>query len=547
MRSEAPIRPVSAILIALLGLVLLAPARPAFAAERGTITLRGTVLDESGAPLADTWVFSKGSRRVSALSNDDGSYLLEVPGGTVAELIRAPVKLQILAQRKDWRMRLADGAPELLLELRIFVDSAGTARLRVRSSDPAVAATVAGEAVLSTTPSTTLTVDFRGTPEPSEGPKKARITAVEEVVLNGIELPPGQPSAARPGPIVIPTGLRAGTRASGQATEEDTGDEVEDRAPAVGEPAERTTPTPAPTKELRQLEAERKAEEKKARKEAKKKETERRRAAKKTKKDTGTEAPPEPPGVKETTTVSSSPPRVYRPAEPPDGAPAAEPRVYRPALDPKGDEPTEEAEAPRVYRPAEPANRDAAPPSPQAPRVLRSATTALYDTTAMRADSAAAAPQAAPPASDRVEGEAPSPEKTPPPAPAKTAPETDAQRTPPTPDPLQAPEPAAEPDAWCTCRIEGFVEVRSEQRLNGFLRVRVWLEGHPEIRGEVELFMGSPRAFVLRSVPCGPQQLRFEARSRQTFDLVSPDPKVDCTDGGVRQVRLVLEPSKRRR
>jgi len=114
------------------------------------------------------------------------------------------------------------------------------------------------------------------------------------------------------------------------------------------------------------------------------------------------------------------------------------------------------------------------------------------------------------------------------------------------PPPPPVTQAANEQGEWCTCRVDGFVEVRWADRPLEKLKVRLWIEGHRQVSDEVELFMGSPRAFSLKSVPCGPQRVMFEPRSRQPFELTSPEPRVDCTDGGSRQVRLVLAPAKRK-
>lgn len=561
MRTEVSIRPATGILTASLAVVLLAAVHPcAAAAERGKITLRGAVLGASGLPLENAWVFTKGSRRVSALTGPDGSYTLEIPGGTVAELLRQPLKLRIEAQRKGWWIRLADGQPELLLELRLVADSTDTARLRVRSSDPKTAAALAEEAVLAGAATGTLEVNFRAVPEPSEGPRKAKLTAVQEVVLNGIDLPPGQPTAARSGPIVIPTGLRAGTRTSERNVE---APERSGTTPEMIPPPNETPPAPPPTagetqsakkpagvapvEKARKTEAQLRKEEQQRKKAERAAARERAREEKRMKKEArakknGRAVAPAVTPPQEPAPASGSSPRVYRPAEPPHGGPLAEPRVYNPA-EPRGDHPPEDGgDGPRVYRPAEaPAHGSSEAPPPE-PRVVRESRTSLRDSTSVASDTAATATSAAAPG-------APAPTSASPPAKSQTAPAPAGQETEPARRSARVPAGAAppdtEPNAWCTCRVEGFVEVQSEQRMNGFLRVRVWLEHHPEIRGEVELFMGSPRSFVLRSVPCGPHRIRFETMSKQSFDLVSPEPKVDCTDGGVRQVRLVLEPSKR--
>jgi hypothetical protein len=98
----------------------------------------------------------------------------------------------------------------------------------------------------------------------------------------------------------------------------------------------------------------------------------------------------------------------------------------------------------------------------------------------------------------------------------------------------------------CQCRIQGTVEVDWDKPLTARVPVTVSLEDDHRIQDTVELFMGSPRSFDLRKIPCGVHRLAFETRSKQRFVLISPNPVVDCTDGGFRQVKLVLQPAPKR-
>ena len=87
------------LLARLLALHLLALfAIPAWAGTANTITIRGRVLDTSGAPLRDTWVFTQGSRRLSAMVGADGAYVLRVPSPTFEEIARVPFTLRVMAR-----------------------------------------------------------------------------------------------------------------------------------------------------------------------------------------------------------------------------------------------------------------------------------------------------------------------------------------------------------------------------------------------------------------------------------------------------------------
>jgi hypothetical protein len=101
--------------------------------------------------------------------------------------------------------------------------------------------------------------------------------------------------------------------------------------------------------------------------------------------------------------------------------------------------------------------------------------------------------------------------------------------------------------ADCRCRIQGTVEVEWDRPLQGRTPVTIYLDDHPDVQDTVELFMGSPRAFELKDVPCGPHRLLFKTHSKQRFALVSNEPRVDCTAGGYHQTRIVIQPLQGRR
>ena len=99
-------------------------------------------------------------------------------------------------------------------------------------------------------------------------------------------------------------------------------------------------------------------------------------------------------------------------------------------------------------------------------------------------------------------------------------------------------------DGACECRIEGTVEVRSDEPLKKRERVAVSLTWYPALSDTVELFMGSPRHFELPPAPCGPQRLRVAALSGGRFTIVSREAMAGfrCERGSRHQMRIVLEP-----
>jgi hypothetical protein len=96
----------------------------------------------------------------------------------------------------------------------------------------------------------------------------------------------------------------------------------------------------------------------------------------------------------------------------------------------------------------------------------------------------------------------------------------------------------------CACRIEGTIELRSEQPLTRRRSVVVVLNGEVALRDTVDLFMGSPRPFVFRDLPCGRYSLDVQVPGSTRFRLVTPRAMrtVSCSQGELRQIRLVLEP-----
>jgi hypothetical protein len=106
--------------------------------------------------------------------------------------------------------------------------------------------------------------------------------------------------------------------------------------------------------------------------------------------------------------------------------------------------------------------------------------------------------------------------------------------------------PGAEPasDDSCRCRIEGTVEVDSQDPLASRVQVAVSLAWYPAAADTVELFMGSPRAFRLAPAPCGPQRLKVVVLRGERLVVTSRDAVAGfrCDDRGLRQVRVVLAP-----
>ena len=200
-------------------------ATPAAAARRDSLVVRGHVVDSLGAAIRESWVITQGSRRLGTLVEPSGAYTLVIPGASTEELQRAPLKLRVQARHKGWSIVLANGAPELALEIRLVRDAEGVTRLEVESNDPAAAAAVANTAVLEAGLRAEVIAEFKGA-KGEQVTGDARLSAIEAVRLAGArdsvrydqmrprDPPPGSPS--RPGRAGV-EGLRRQRRRDEEA------------------------------------------------------------------------------------------------------------------------------------------------------------------------------------------------------------------------------------------------------------------------------------------------------------------------------------------
>src|SRR6202008_881865 len=100
--------------------------------------------------------------RASTMADSGGNYVLEIPGATLEELERAPLKIRIQARRKAWRFAMQNGGPELGLELKVNKEENGLATLRVRSNDADAVSAVANSVVLEANPRAQISVTCVG-------------------------------------------------------------------------------------------------------------------------------------------------------------------------------------------------------------------------------------------------------------------------------------------------------------------------------------------------------------------------------------------------
>jgi len=165
--------------------------------QRGLLTIQGRIVNAAGQPLADAWVFTKGSRRLSTYSQGDGHFALSIPSATLRELIRAPFTLEVHARHKSWNILHATGPALLALELYVESDSLGGLELNIRSNDPKVATVIAQAAVLDANPRVVIEADFEGRPGLQHNDRNVRLVAVEKVRLAGLTLEEVDPVTSR--------------------------------------------------------------------------------------------------------------------------------------------------------------------------------------------------------------------------------------------------------------------------------------------------------------------------------------------------------------
>ena len=475
------------LLAAALGL-LASGAPSAGASTRNYLTVEGRVFDHLGTPLPGTWVFCLGSRRASVPVDSLGNYRLEIPGATLEELGRAPLKIRIQARRKGYRFALSNGAPELGLEMRVIKDESPLSRLRVRSNDSSAVSSVANSVVLDANPRALLNAQFVGSPGAQYDTPPVPLEESDEITLAGeaqsipelaVALVPPRTAAMPAEPLPSATSPGATTPAAA--------------VPVPVSPAVTMSAATPPAAEPRKWNA-------------------------------GG-------GDRET----------------------GKPRVVRPGLDPKavGGAPAKPKRS-KHEKPVITASVIDAPPAsdpPVTPAPTPSAPPVPVDavTTELRADPAQAPERRGTPDAglkpvfpkdmpvERVSPGSQPPIQRVPSAPGVPQP---GPRRPPGSD-----NPA--PTPMCDCTIRGTVEVQWDRPLTSRTEVVISVEDAPDVATSAELFMGSPRAFEIHPAPCGVHRLLLWTRSKQRFVLVSSEPRVVCTPGGVQQMRLVLEPVAR--
>lgn len=556
----------------LLACLLLSSVWPVrlFAAEpagRKSLIIRGRTTDQEGFPVTKVRVSATGGRRVFAVSDETGQYTLTIPLGTLAELKHGTLRFDVRADRRGWRLTLPGGDAQIGVELRVVTGEDQIARCVVRSNDARVAAATArvvgieGEAVWP------VSISFLGvqkdTPEPSFAPE---LSQTAQVALT--ESAPRPVTPPRPEPRPVATSEESGwdlrySSVPGERAKQESGSGAA-ATDSLARVSREPEPAPRPS------------------------------ALAKPKKKTPAPAaqPGVPAGAEKTLTEA-------RAGSSREATPATEAarrhreealalaRAEQRERERLGREELERAKQNRLALEGVTAGKKEAEASLERERPEHGArwkVSAAADTLSpppiAKPQKIAGEKEPAPPLTPRVQTKKTArlvaPRDSVAQRPAKALPEPSAPRrqvvpvpgstaTRPTAGaPIIHPPPRGEGRARaaplvirgpgvrleqtvvstdsCQCRVEGTVEVNSDQPLPEPLRVAVGLQWYPAVSDTVELFMGSPRPFVLRSAPCGPERLRVTLLSRSRFMVTSREALAGfrCEGGPVKQFRVVL-------
>ncbi|MBI5711241.1 MAG: carboxypeptidase regulatory-like domain-containing protein [Candidatus Eisenbacteria bacterium] len=475
-------------------------ATPALAAAHAphTLLVRGRVSDPDGAPIVGARILRAGAREPAALSDADGRFAFTCEIGSLAGLARAPFHEWFRASCEGWRFAAPAGSDAVALELRAVPGADGAARLRVRSNDARAADLVAKALAAPGAAVAELTLGFTGRRGKEGGAREPKLTAALELPVALEDNAAARP--ARP------------AREPAQAAV----------APLAPEPARASVAPPAP---------------------------EPARAA---------VTPPgrEPAAAAVAPRASGRAPTAVAPParEPARAAIADTAAVKVPAGKPERlpERPESLRLFPSAPEPGAGAGRDpierfvvadtTAPPPARHGRVKGKHETAQPVTPAPLPLEPAARDTGAAGTGIRISVSGDST--------AAASDTTGGEGRPGSPIRVRSgravPEPAPAPPAHdrCTCTVQGTVEVRSDKPLAAPLRVEVLLGTERAPRDTVELFMGAPRPFEIRDVPCGRNRLALRWPAARRFAVVSRDALEPFACAADRPVvlRVVLEP-----
>jgi hypothetical protein len=170
-------------------------AAPAAASRPATLLFRGMVSEPGGRPVRGARVGLEGQAASAVVTDAEGRYSLPCALPDVGAPASAPALLVLRASHKGWNLALPTGESALALELRVVRDADGQARLEIRSSDAALAGTVAAFARVPGEGTMTWRADFLRQLG-AEDRSRPKLAALEVVPLPRSEPADGSPQPA---------------------------------------------------------------------------------------------------------------------------------------------------------------------------------------------------------------------------------------------------------------------------------------------------------------------------------------------------------------
>jgi hypothetical protein len=501
-------------------LVLFAPARArAVAADVRTLVIEGRVADAEGFPVAKAHIDA--GARATVDVDENGRYLVSLVIGSVPGLTRTPFHVALAPWKRGWRIGLPGSQAPLVIDVRLGTGPDRRPRLEVRSNDRWVAQALADSIAAGGTP-LHLTVHFLGAPgtgaAPPPGPDVAAIVPLHELewpARGSVPLAAAAPQGASAVPLPNQAPNAGAAAPPSEAVAAASGDARPSGNPATGFATRTPANSGADTRGGNAGGARGRA------------------------------------GTSSTGTGSAgggSASRSYHLFPSADEALSAAPREST-----RAPRPAPDTTATRIAARPTPSPRPA-PPARALPPDAPAAPTAPTDRGANPAPQHPALAQHPTPAQHPAATEHSAPTEHPGPAvpnPAvsihviggdplehSNAVRVWGGRVVPTSD---TPGPGA---ADCGCIVQGTVEVRTDRPLGERVRVVVALEEHPALCDTAELFMGAPRPFVLRGVPCGQHRLDVRVLSKRRYRVANPEAlgTFDCSSGALHHPRVALVP-----
>ena len=503
----------------LAALAFLVPAAPSRAAAVTTATplelaMSVRVVDATGWPIERARVGLDGRRASSALTGADGRCVLRLPLGTLRDLSAHPIDLTVRAESRDQRLALTEGGETLRLQIAVVRGAPGGGTVRVRSNSAVAAAVMAAALRGLESQSIGLDVSFIATTAAPPPVRSDELAAILDVEVPGLATPAttaAQAATSRP-PMTTPQAAPASPATTAQATPTMTPSINPQAKPPTTAQATPTNPATA-----------------------------------------AAQAPPIKPSMTASQAAPAPPPASTGASEagavvPPSvNVPVLPVRLRAPAYASARLQPRPTPRARASFTVSKPVARPGRPVALAADMRKFSAPAGAYPPSTTSPTRTSPTPSGSPVASviPRASDARTS---------SNTVFGTSGQTTrtmervistPSNEVPVLTPSDAAvarDAERPCGCRVTGTVELDWDRPLPHPMQVMVSLLDDASVCDTLWLYMGSPRAFALRDVPCGAHRLHVRLPSGMPYDLATPESRMifDCQRAPLRPMRVVL-------